>query len=286
MEEEVKTEEVASEPNKEAIEAMSDFDAKLDGVEPKKEEEKVEEQKPDPKTEEKGDTRQDQKGFTQDLLLKALKVGIDAKDAVKFSSPDDLEKTVSVLTQSKQEAQKPVEKTEEKDDLDFSAIEEYDPDLATHLKKINDKYASKVSSLEAQVKQLLNTVSQNQAAEFEKSFNSDLNSISSEMGDDIKGLFSDKSNKDKLLDTMEAIVSIKQKSNQKLPDQKELVKQAIEIAFFDVMKESEKKKVSGILSDRSKQVVARPSGRQGVPVNGLRKAVEVSNTFDKKFNLI
>ncbi|OHB56128.1 MAG: hypothetical protein A2Y07_01255 [Planctomycetes bacterium GWF2_50_10] len=221
----------------------------------------------------------DENEFTDELFSRGEKAGLTRDELQEFGSPQAAEKALTLL--EKRGAPAPAAgKTQQADGGDATkpAFEKFkitldpevfDPEILETVNGMNEHYAKQFELVMGQLTDARQSLSKQQALQFEAQFDSWIG----QLGDGYKdvlgegnGADMDKAgdqfkNRVKVLDEMEAIAAGYSRLGKEVPAYNELFNKALGAVFKDKQKEIVRKELSSKLGKR--QIIARPSQRRG-----------------------
>ncbi len=207
------------------------------------------------------------------LLLRAESLGLSREEALDFAASKSLEKVLIKLERMaapkpEKGTEKAPEKTEDEFKIDLDA-ENYDPKIVKQFEAMKSHYDSKLQAIQQSFQGVLQHAQRQQQHEFFGWFDDQIVGLGEEYADvfgkdpaaKLKEGSPHDSNRRKVLEAMETIAGGCEKRGQKAPNRKELLSQAIRLAFGDKQKSLVRKELSKSIQKRQGQMISRGTNR-------------------------
>ena len=305
--------------SKEALDISSEFDRKIDDdQQPQDSQHSSDENKDKSDTEDKSDggtgkdtdetsgDDKDKQAISDELIARAAEADIDQTQAKSFSSPEDLERTLTILEKVKAKPADDKDTGGEKEDADKVKTFEvkldeelYDPEIVKAVKGMNEHYASAVGTLQSQLaetqqqlKELQDFNANQQTITFETQFDSMIDGL----GDEFKELLGEGpgskldansaqfKNREKIIEEMSDFVAARQNRGKPIPAQAEIFDRAVKVVFSDKANSLAAKRTRSSVKKRSGQIIENSTGGKGKTLTAEQEALKVSSDFDKKLD--
>jgi hypothetical protein len=227
----------------------------------------------------KGKEAADAPNFGDELLARGEKLGLSKEEIADFGTPEMAAKALTLLEKRSQGAPaQPAEADKATQTAKPTGFEKfkvaldpdvYDPAIIETINGINDHYAKQFETMQGQLSQAHESLSRQQALQFEQQFEGWIGELSDGYKDVLgegSGADMDKNsepfkNRVKVLDEMETIAAGCSRMGKQVPPYGELFEKALASVFKNKQGEIARKEISSKLSKR--QIIARPSQRRG-----------------------